>query len=453
MSPNTHQPASVSTVFTRWVGRWGGADRHQDKDRPIDGRVTVRTLILTRWIAIPGQLITILVVHFVLGFNLPLGPALATIGASVLLNLVATLQPTGQARLGDRDATLFLAYDTLQLSLLLYLTGGLTNPFAILLLAPLAVGAAILSRYSVVLLAMLNQSCLTVLALWHFPLPWPDTAPSPIMQPLYHFGVWLALSMSSALMASYVYRFAQEARRIADALAAAQLGLAREQRLSALGALAAAAAHELGTPLATIAVTAKELARDLPAEGPAADDVALIQSQTARCREILAELAHDPEADDTPFSALPVTAVIDQAAAPYKAGVATELRIVPKPLDDSREPSLRLTPEIVHGLGNLLQNALQFAARQVTVDTTWNSRMVTLTIQDDGPGFPPSVLARIGEPYLSARASKSGHMGLGIFIAQTLLERSGASVEFSNRRNGGACVAVRWQRKELEART
>ncbi|MGQ9365642.1 ActS/PrrB/RegB family redox-sensitive histidine kinase [Azospirillum sp. ST 5-10] len=430
-------PASSDTSFTptMWSAR--------------DGRITLRTLILIRWIAVLGQLTTVLVVQFGLGFDLPVGPVLAAIGASVLLNLVAMAQRGGRLRLADRDAALYLAYDMLQLSLLLYLTGGLSNPFAILILAPMTVAAAILSRYSVVLLTGLSLACLTVLALWQFPLPWPEALPAVV--PLYAFGIWLSLSVSSVFIAAYVFRVAEEARRFADALSATQVALAREQRLGALGALAAAAAHELGSPLGTIAVVAKELLHDLPPDSPFAEDVTLLQSQVMRCREILADLARKPEADGgDPFERVPLSALIEAAAAPHAVGgIALEVERQGDP--DVDEPIVRRSPEILHGLGNFVQNAYQFAERRVTVAASWDSDAAMISIMDDGPGFPPTVLSRIGEPYISTRGDRGGgHMGLGIFIAQTLLEKTGANVGYSNNRSGGARVVVRWPRALLE---
>jgi two-component system sensor histidine kinase RegB len=423
-----------------------------------DGRMNGRTLVRMRWIGIAGQMITVLVVGFGLGYEMPLGPVLATVGASILVNLVVTFQPAGaprQARLTDRDAALYLAYDILQLTLLLYLTGGLANPFALLLLAPLTVGASILGPREILPLAGLNIACLTALALWHHPLPWPEGRLA--LPRLYEFGVWLGLVFSSGLFAAYICRVSEEARRIADALTATQLGLAREQRFSALGALAAAAAHELGTPLGTIAVVAKELSHDFPPDSPYAEDIALLRSQSERCREILARLSRSPKGDGgSPFERLPLSALIESAADPYRSG-HRGLVVQRDSLDGTREPVLQRRSEIVHGLGNLLQNALQFANREVTTTATWNQERVTVTINDDGPGFSSHVLARIGEPYISSRSgryvegSPDNHMGLGIFIAQTLLERSGASVEFGNNRSGGAQVVVRWPRIRLES--
>ncbi len=415
-----------------------------------DGRITLRTLILIRWVAVLGQLATVAFVDTVLTFPLPLGPVLSAIAASAFLNIVAMAQRGGRLRLADRDAAMYLSYDMLQLTLLLYLTGGLSNPFAILLLAPMTVGAAILSRYSTVLLTGLNLICLTALALWHFPLPWEE--PVRYMAPLYAFGVWLSLSVSAVFIAGYVFRVAAEARRFADALAASQVALAREQRLSSLGALAAAAAHELGSPLGTIAVVAKELARDLPPDSPYGEDVDLLQSQVMRCREILADLARKPEADGgDPFERLPLTTLIEAAAAPHRLGHIT-LVVEPHPPTDGdtvEEPVLRRSPEIIHGIGNFIQNAHQFARRQVTVAAAWDRDTVTVTVMDDGPGFPAHLLGRIGEPYLSVRGERSGqgsHMGLGIFIAQTLLEKTGASVMYGNNKGDGARISVRWKR-------
>jgi len=447
---SSHAAATAATARTPDAGALA-AQRAAARSRRAGiqhGRVTGRTLIMMRWIAITGQVTTIAVTFLVLGFEMPIGPIIATIGASVLLNVVASLQPSGQTRLGDRDAALFLGYDALQLSLLLYLTGGLSNPFALLLLAPLTVAATILSRNAVIVLTAVNQICLTAIANWHYPLPWPGVAPD--LPVLYEFGVWAGLSLASVLIAAYVVRVAEESRRIADALSATQLGLAREQRLSAVGALAAASAHELGTPLATITVVAKELAKELPPDSPYFEDIELLHSQSQRCRDILAHLARKPETDGgEPYDRLPLTGLVEAAATPHKVnGIALE--IIREPAAGATEPMFRRSPEIIHGLGNLLQNALQFARSRVIVTAAWTSKTVTLVVQDDGPGFPSQVLGRIGEPYISSRSGRGGHMGLGVFIAQTLLERSGATVDFGNNRGGGARVVVTWDRDNLQ---
>src|SRR5271169_4548687 len=281
------------------------------------GPINLRTLILIRWVAIAGQASTILIVHYGLGFTLPLVPALAVVASSALLNLVLIVLRQWAARLGERDAALYLGYDILQLAVLLYLTGGLQNPFAILILAPVTVAATILSRRAVIALSVLAVAAISVLALQHLPLAW-RTEPL-VFPPELVLGIWIALVLATVFIGAYTWSIAQGARRLRDAMAATQLALAREQRVSAVGALAAAAAHELGSPLATIAVVAKELVRELPGDSPHAEDAALLLSQSERCRRILAELAQQPEEDGgSPYTRLPISALVEAAAAPYR---------------------------------------------------------------------------------------------------------------------------------------
>jgi two-component system sensor histidine kinase RegB len=412
------------------------------------GRISLRTLVPIRWVAIAGQALTILTVHYGLGFGLPLLPALSVVAGSVLLNVVLILLRQAAARLGERDAALCLGYDILQLAILLYLTGGLRNPFSILILAPVTVAATILSRRPVMALSSLAVAAISVLALWHMPLPW-RTEPL-VFPPELVLGIWLALVLATVFIGGYTWSVAQEARRLRDAVAATQLALAREQRISAVGALAAAAAHELGSPLATIAVVAKELAHDLPDDSPHAEDVALLLSQSERCRRILAELARQPEHDGgSPYTRLPISALVETAGTLHQhEGVKLIFATAGQP--GPEEPLVRRSPEIMHGLNNLIQNAVQFARREVSITTFWDKATVTVDIADDGPGFPLHLLGRLGEPYISTRAGAADHMGLGIFIAQSLLERSGARLVFDNLPEGGAHVAISWNRANLE---
>jgi len=394
------------------------------------GPINLRTLILIRWVAIAGQASTILIVHYGLGFSLPLVPTLAVVASSALLNLVLIVLRQWAARLGARDAALYLGYDILQLAVLLYLTGGLQNPFAILILAPVTVAATILSRRSVIALSVLAVAAISVLALRHMPLPW--RAEPLVFPPELVLGIWIALVLATVFIGAYTWSVAQE------------------QRISAVGALAAAAAHELGSPLGTIAVVAKELVRELPDDSPHAEDAALLLSQSERCRRILAELAHQPEEDGgSPYTRLPISALVEAAAAPYRnQGVRLILATAGEPTGE--EPLVRRSPEIMHGLNNLVQNAVQFAAREISITIFWDAATVTVELDDDGPGFPLHLLGRLGEPYLSTRAGVTDHMGLGIFIAQSLLERSGARLMFDNLAEGGAHVAISWNRANLE---
>lgn len=415
-----------------------------------EGQVRVRTLTLIRWVAIAGQAGAILVVHFAFGFELPLFPALGVVAASLILNLIVSWSPGVGARLSDRGATVSLGYDLLQLAFLLYLTGGLGNPFALLLLAPVTISATILSWRSTVALSLLAIVCTTVLAVAHLPLPWSGAGYD--LPEIYILGAWTSLNFGIVFFAAYAWRVAEEARRMSNALTATQLALSREQQLSALGGLAAAAAHELGTPLGTIALTVREIANDLPADSPLADDIRLLIDQTARCRDILAELARRPKADDGDlFSLLPFDALVEAAAAPHMND-RVRVRFVGGSDDGTGTgdvPVVHKSPEILHGLGNLIQNALQFARSEVVITTRWSPSAISVTVRDDGPGIPGRVLERLGEPYFSSRETKGDHMGLGVFIAQTLLQRTGATLDFANQPAGGASITVRWPRDAI----
>jgi two-component system sensor histidine kinase RegB len=393
-------------------------------------------------------LAALLVVHYGVGFHLPLPAALSVVGASVILNILLSLRRPVREGLGEPEAMLYLGFDILQLSALLFLTGGLTNPFALLIAAPVTISAATLSRRGTTGLSVLAVVSASVLAVWHRPLPAPFSGLG--LPSISIIGAWSAVVVGTIFLAAYVGSVAAERRRINTALGASQLALAREQRLSSLGALAAAAAHELGSPLSTIAVTVGELVYQIPSDSPWAGDIAILKVEVERCREILAELGRRPEDtdEDSPFSRRPLSVFIEAAIAPYdQGGVVLEVR--KQAIDDSEEPVLRRRPEIVHGLGSLVQNAVQFADRQVVIQASWDADRVTIVISDDGPGFPPAVLDRIGEPYVSSRPRIDGHMGLGIFIAQTLLEQSGARLTFVNARRG-ARVDIVWQRHSIE---
>jgi two-component system sensor histidine kinase RegB len=433
---------------------------------PDGGRMRLRTLNLIRWIAVAGQTATLIIVHVSLGFELPLIPAFLLVLASIGVNLHAMWAHHGSGVwLADRPAATYLAYDLVQLALLLALTGGLANPFAILILAPVTVSASVLSRSSTMVLAGLAIVAATALGLWHLPLPW--TGGGFALPWLYKLGVWLALVLAVVFISAYVFSLAEEKQRMSDALSATQMALAREQRLSALGGLAAAAAHELGSPLGTIAVVARELAQEVPEDSHLKEDADLLLQESARCREILARLAARPEDGDvqTPFHRLPLSALAETAARPFlREGLALETQR--RPADGAGEPELERKPEILHAIGTLVQNAARFARGRIELEARWDRQTVALAIRDDGPGFDPDLLPYLGEPYLSGKGGTAGgagsgggegdgeNMGLGIFIARTLLARTGAEVAFANRRDGpGAEVTVHWPRARLEARS
>ena len=423
---------------------------------PVEsGMVQMRTLVLIRWFAVVGQATALLIVHFLLDFQLEIFWALVVVSFSASLNFFIVFAYPPGIRLGDQEALFYLTFDSLQLVVLLFLTGGLVNPFVLLLLAPVTVSATVLSRRSTMQLSIFVMLCVTAIAFWNLPLPWRTRGV--LLPPIFVFGSWFALVISISFIAAYVSKVAVEARQLSEALSATQIALAREQRLSALGGLAAAAAHELGTPLATIAVVSREIAKDLPEDSPLAEDASLLLSQTDRCRDILAELARRPDTEDSPaYDRIPLSTLLAQAAAPYDTGTV-EVEISSRPLSDDqasgREPSVLYSPEIVHGVGNLVQNATEFARESVDIRIDWDMEQVMVTIADDGPGYPPGLLGRLGDPYISERNDDRQSMGLGVFIAQNLLERTGAGLAYSNRPQGGAQVVIRWDRGTLDTGT
>lgn len=406
--------------------------------------------MFTRWLAVVGQVIALLTVSEGLSVELPMAVAMATVACSAALNTYLTLRRGLSGWHSERAATAYLAYDILQLAALLYLTGGLENPFALLFLVPVTISATILSLFSTVQLGLLASICVSLLFNQHLPLPWPE--PGLSLPPVYKLAIWAALSLGTGFLMFYAWRVAEEARRMSDGLAELQAALARERELAAVGGLAAAAAHELGTPLGTIALVSKELMRDVPNDSPLRDDVELLNDQAERCRQILTRLAANPsEGADRTLDRQPLDALISALAEAHRRdNVNLVLTNRPPENSDQRPPVVRRSPELVQGLGNLIENAVDFARAEVRIELRWTMLEVSIDIADDGPGFAAQILGQIGEPYVSTRPNR-GRMGLGVFISKTLLERSGANISFSNRQRGrGAKVVIRWQRGVIE---
>ncbi|MEM9704688.1 MAG: ActS/PrrB/RegB family redox-sensitive histidine kinase [Pseudomonadota bacterium] len=429
----------------------------------LRGPVRLRTLITLRWLAVVGQTATVTLVHFGFGFPTPLGLCLAAIAASAWLNIFSSLRYTPQRFLSDREATLQIAFDIVQLSALLFVTGGLANPFSALIVAPVTIAASILPLRLTALVSGLAFAAISFLGLYHFPLPWA-TEQAIALPVVYRAGVWAALTFSVIFFSAYANRIAAESGKMKSALAATQLVMAREERLAALGGLAAAAAHELGTPLATIQVTAKEMARDLVGQGLLEEDASLIVSQAERCRTILSRLSSRGDEGDAMLERLSVDAMLREAAGPFldqNDGPAIIFEMIPSE-PDRDDLVFRRQPEILYGLRNFIENAVDFAVSKVLLTAQWDAETISISIHDDGAGFPQEVLARLGEPYVSSRARtgarKSVGLGLGFFISKTLLERTGATIMFDNvewRGAGastGAWVCVTWPRTLVEPR-
>jgi two-component system sensor histidine kinase RegB len=410
------------------------------------GRVRLHTISLIRWVAVIGQLFTILFVHFSLGIALPVAGLVPAVALSALVNLALALGLKATTRLPERSAAALFAFDILQLCYLLALTGGVQNPFAALLLVPIALAAVTLDIRSTIGVTALALLCVAGLALDAGPLPWRDGGLS--LPALYRVGGWAGLSLATMLIAVFAWSVAEEARQRSEALTATQMALAREQQLSALGGQAAAVAHLLGSPLATISVIAKELVRELPDGSPLAEEAGELLTQTQRCRELLAGLGKQADDDGhQSFTRAPFTSLLEHIAGEY-ARPTVQVRVQLVLTDNTPEPDVALTPELRHSLANLIDNAIQFASSEVLITLRPMRSDLVLTIEDDGPGFPAEVLDWLGEPFLSTRREEGG-LGLGIFIANTLLARTGARVHFDNT-NEGARVTVSWPAQHME---
>jgi two-component system sensor histidine kinase RegB len=438
-----------SARFDRTAGAWrqaGGAPGE---------RLRLRTLVGLRWAAIGGQMLALLAARFLLGFEVPLLACLGAITLAVVFNLALVLALPPQRVLKQWEAALQLGFDILQLGLLLLLTGGVGNPFTVLLVVPVILGASSLEGRHPYVLTGLAAAVVVGLAAMAETLPWFGGTPL-ILPPLYHWAAALAIVVGIVVASAYARRAAAESARMELALHAAETVLAREQRLSALGGLAAMAAHELGTPLATIAVVAKEMARECP-PGELREDAELVSSQAQRCREILRRLAETPETDDVVHARISLSQLLEEAAGPEEPDetVRVEWSVIGPP--DTDPPDLIRHPEVGPALTSFIENAMDFAKSEVRLIGRYDDDSVTVEVQDDGPGFAPEIFAKLGEPYVTSRPSgensPSGHlgMGLGFFIAKTLLERTGAEVGFRNARGGGAVVAIRWPRNVIEA--
>ena len=440
--------------------------------------VRLETLTTLRWLAVLGQAAAVAAADQVFGIDLPLALCALAIAAPAIFNVISMQLFPPTMRLSQRAATFSMLFDLAQVSALLALSGGLSNPFAMLLLAPVTISASALTLRSTVIVAAAALGLVSLMAQASLPLRFADgeilTAP-----PIYVFGIWVALTISILFMTFYARRVSVETYRMSRALAEAEAALAREQRLTAIGGLAAAAAHELGTPLATIKLVSGELARELEDRPELKEDAELIRTQADRCRDILADLAQGGRADEQVRRA-PVSAVIEEAAEPHATrGRRIVLRIEGEPAEaaGAAQPIVRRTPELVHGLRNLIQNAVDFAETTIWIDVARTGGRgaeagLRVTVGDDGPGFPEDLLERLGDPYVTSRArsasftdggrkgGEAAGMGLGLFIAKTLLERTGARVSFANsdraakradrslppelRRPSGAIVAAVW---------
>lgn len=414
--------------------------------------VRLDTLVRLRWIAVFGQSAAVLMAHDTI-LVAQFWTCLAVIGLYAALNIFLSWRFRGDYRLAPQTIAWLLAVDIVELATLLFLTGGLQNPFALLFLGPVLISATALPVRLTLMLAALAVACASLLMIAHLPLPWPGEGGFELPF-VYMVGVWLANLLAITYVSLYAWKITEESRKLTAALAATELVLEREQHLSQLDGLAAAAAHELGTPLATILVVTRELERELDPASPVAEDIRLLRTQALRCRDILGRLSEFPSAGE-PFDRWRISALIEDVVAPHRS---SEIAIdVVLPSDSGPEPVGHRNPAILYGLGNLVENAAAFARERVEIAVSWSADSVWIMISDDGPGFPPEIMDRLGDPYVTSRRGrrKGGEapgLGLGFFIAKTFLERSGATLTLQNRTFPlcGAIVRVHWRRADFE---
>ncbi len=429
--------------------------------------VRLRTLIFLRWTAVFGQLGAIFTARMVYGIAIDLPLCLLTVGAAVAGNLVAIFLFPETKRLTEGETLAMLMFDVAQLALLLGLTGGLENPFALLIIVPVTIAATALQTRATIFLGVVTIVVVSLVAMVSLPLTFDDGTLLEVPR-LFRFGFWLSIVIGVVFLGVYTHRIASENHSMADALVATQLALVREQKLTDLGGVVAAAAHELGTPLATIKLVSAELADELEREDHR-EDALLIRAQADRCRDILHSMGRAGK-DDLHLRSAPLLAVLREAAEPHlERGKAVHFDCLPMEGGPARQPTIYRYPELIHALRNLVQNAVDFAQTAVWVEASWSDDLLVVRVSDDGPGYPAGLLGRIGDPFLAAKRSEPARpgydgMGLGLFIAKTLLERTGARLSFSNGADPfltaeeeaprrGAVVEVRWPLDRLIAET
>jgi len=432
--------------------------------------IRLRTITLLRWGAISGQVAALVVARQIYGLSLEYGLCFLVVGLSIIGNLIASFVFPENKRLSEAENLLMVLFDLLQLGLLLFLTGGLHNPFSILVIGPVTVSAMALSGRSTIFIGSVAIAIVTVLTEVHLPL---RTAQGFILQiaDVFLFGQWLAIVITVIFLGIYSRWIATELHSMSDALQATQMALSREQKLTDLGGVVAAAAHELGTPLATIKLTSSELAEELDDRPELADDARLIRDQADRCRDILRSMGRAGK-DDLHLRQAPLTTVIEEAAEPHlNRGKTVHFEFGADEGGEDLPPAILRRPELIHGIRNLIQNAVDFAAANVWVESQWSDTAISVRIMDDGRGYAPQVIGRIGDPFVRRRRSnpdpsqRPGYegMGLGLFIAKTLLERTGAELSFANgvdhygrfgqkSERSGAVVEVVWPRQKIDAR-
>ena len=410
-----------------------------------------KTLVNLRWIALIGQYLTINIVNFIFKFELPFFACSVAIFAGVVSNFYLQFV-FKKNQLNNFTSTFVLFYDLIQLSILLYLTGGITNPFSILLIVPAIVASTFLNLRSTINLSIATIVILVVLTIYNFPIPHygelhfhiPDT---------YLYALPTAIIVTLIFLTYFGIKFGIESRKRTEALNKLELILAKEHELESIGLQAAAAAHSLGTPLATITVVARELEKEVGKNPKYEKDIALLLSQTKRCSEILKNLSKDNLKEDNFLTNIKIEQLISEIIRSFKEISKKKLSFVYE--KNEFNPQIERTLEITYGLRNFIGNAVKYSNSLVEISLESNSKITEVKVCDDGPGFSNDILEVLGEPYIRSKnkiiSSKSG-LGLGTFIGKTLLERMKAKVLFDKcPKTNGAMVTIKWQTKDLFA--
>ena len=409
----------------------------ENKYSLIDPRVSVAI----RWIALSGQLATVLIVHFVLGFVLPLAPLLAVIGIGMLLNLWQTSLNSNRIQLSRPPILIVLSFDVVQLAALLYLAGGLLNPFSILFLAPVVVSAAILDAFSTISLVIIVTVFASILTIYHLPLPWSNSGF--VVPTLYKFGLWVALVISAIFMAYYIFWLASKSRKTSEMLSQTRLMLASERQVIALGSLATAAAHKLGSPLTTIRLISDDLISQFKQDSVQEEDLFLLKAEIERCQVILSELDSDALKTNRELDILmPAVLAIQTMVAALSFSFKVEIEWQAENSPDIVQPEIAQTPELSYALDAILENANDFAKTKIIVNISWDQTLLYLKIIDDGIGYPPSILANVGQPENSSRLGHKGHRGLGLFLIQSFIRQINGTTSFKNQAPHGASVEL-----------
>ena len=402
------------------------------------------TLTILRYIAIFGQFIAINIVFFYLDLKFPIKESYVIISIGLLTNLFLQFKIKVN-QLKDTYASLFLLYDLFQLSALLYLTGGILNPFSILMIIPTIVSSTFLSMGTTIILGLITSLLLFVISFTHLPLPGLDSNVFAVPN-YYTIGILISILIGLLFLSYFGIRFAGETKKRSEALNKLQEVISKEYELESLGGQAAAAAHSLGTPLATISVVAKELKKEIGSSKEYSKDIDLLISQTKRCSEILKKISQKKIEEDNFLSFIKFEDLIQEIIDSFKETSSKNIDLITD--DDKNKIAIQRTPEMIYGLRNFIGNAVKFSKSKVEIYLKSNQKIIEIKINDDGPGIPEDIIEKIGEPYIKSKSrelSSNSGLGLGSFLGKTLLERQGAKLLF--RRNsdlGGALVILTW---------